>query len=257
MHTGGASLFSPVPEHHPSPPGLSLRQRIRLRLIREVRAHRRHLGHFFRPNMWSVEPVSREFGFDRGLPVDRFYIERFLAGESTAIHGAVLEIGHDLYTRKFGGDRVASCDVLHREPGFPGTTIVGDLAHAPQIPSDAFDCIILIHTLQYIYDAAAALRTCRRILRTNGTLLVAVPFIGQYSPGDRALWGEYWRFSRMALDRMLAEAFGSANVRVDAYGNALASTAFLHGIATQELSARELDVYDPDYDLIVTGVARK
>jgi SAM-dependent methyltransferase len=211
----------------------------------------------FRPNFWNLEPVSRDFGFDRGLPLDRYYIERFLAAEAAAIHGCVLEIEHDLYTRRFGGDHVTRSDVLYREAGLPGATIVADLADAPQIASDTFDCIILIHTLQYIFDAAAALRTCRRILKPGGALLIAVPFIGQYSPGDRERWGEYWRFSRMALARMLADAFGSDTVHVDAYGNALAATAFLQGIAADELAPFELDHYDPNYDLIITGTARK
>ena len=26
-----------------------------------------------------LAPVSKEFGFERGLPVDRYYIEKFLA----------------------------------------------------------------------------------------------------------------------------------------------------------------------------------
>jgi SAM-dependent methyltransferase len=258
MDSGNASLFSPLPQpSQPSSGAFALIERAKARLQREIRARRRHFGRVFRPNIWSVEPVSRDFGFDRGQPVDRFYIERFLASEAGAIRGAVLEVEHDIYTRRFGGSRVTRSDVLYRNAGLPGATIVADLVDAPHIPSDTFDCIILIHTLQYIFDAAAALRTCRRILKPGGTLLVAVPFIGQYSPGDRELWGEYWRFSRMALARMLAAAFGGKMVCVDAYGNALAATAFLHGIAAGELSPRELDHYDPDYDLIVTGVAHK
>ena len=261
MHTS-LSFFSPSAQpHHPSPDQASrpasFLDRVKDRLLRTVRAHRRHLGHVFRPNIWTVEPVSRDFGFDRGQPVDRFYIERFLAREAAAIRGEVLEIGHDLYTRRFGGDRVTRSDVLYREAGLPNATIVADLVNAPGIESNRFDCIILIHTLQYIFDAPAALRTCRRILKAGGALLIAVPFIGQYSPGDREQWGEYWRFSRMALDRMLADVFGPEHVSVEAYGNALSATAFLHGIAAEELSAPELDAYDQDYDLIVAGVARK
>src|SRR5689334_2506788 len=144
MHTGGASFYSSLPQPHQSTPGrhsgLSVLQRIKLRLLREIRSHRRYLGHIFRPNIWRVEPVSRDFGFDRGLPVDRFYTEQFLAQESVAIHGAVLEIGHDLYTRKFGGSQVTSCDVLYREAGQPGATIIADLADAPDVASDSFDC---------------------------------------------------------------------------------------------------------------------
>jgi len=262
MRTGDASLSPLLPQPELPSHGASNRigsflDRFSARLLREFRTHRRHLGALFRPNVWSLEPASRDFGFDRGLPVDRFYIERFLAREASAIRGTVLEIEHDLYTRRFGGDRVTRSEVLYRNPGLPSATIVADLTDAPQVASDTFDCIILIHTLQYIYDAAAALRTCRRILKPGGTLLIAVPFIGQYSPGDRELWGEYWRFSRMALTRMLAETFGADAVRVDAYGNALVATAFLQGIAAEELSPQELEHYDRDYDVIVTGVARK
>jgi SAM-dependent methyltransferase len=259
MNIGGASLLSFLSLSHSNSSGglVSLRQRIRDRLLREIRTHRRHLGHAFRPNIWTVEPVSRNFGFDRGLPVDRFYIEQFLAGEAASIRGEVLEIEHDVYTRRFGGDRVTRADILYREAGLSRATIIADLADAPQIESDRFDCLIVVHTLQYIFDAAAALRTCHRILKPGGTLLIVVPFIAQYSPGDRELWGEYWRFSRMALGRMLAETFGRENVRIGAYGNALTASAFLHGIAVEELSAAELNAYDPDYDLIVTGVARK
>jgi SAM-dependent methyltransferase len=235
----------------------SLIDGIRSRLIREIRFRRRLLGHAFRPNIWQVEPVSREFGFDRGTPVDRVYIERFLDREAAAIRGHVLEVEHDLYTQKFGGERVVQRDILYRDAGLDRATIVADLTNAPHIASDTFDCIILIHTLQYIFDVPAALGTCRRILKPGGTLLVAVPFIGQYSPGDRELWGEYWRFSKMALGRLLGDAFGAPKVRVGAFGNALTATCFIHGIAAEELSRDELDHYDPDYDLIVTGVARK
>jgi SAM-dependent methyltransferase len=262
MQTGDASLSPLLPQSHLPAPRVSQRspsllERAIARFRREIRARRRHLGPLFRPTVWKLDPVSRDFGFDRGLPVDRYYIESFLGREASAIRGTVLEVGHDLYTRRFGGERVTRSEVLYREAGLPGATIVADLADAPQVAPETFDCIILIHTLQYIYDAAAALRTCRRILKPDGTLLVAVPFIGQYSPGDRELWGEYWRFSRMALSRMLVDAFGEDAVRTDAYGNALATTAFLQGVAAEELSLRELEHYDRDYDLIVTGVARR
>jgi SAM-dependent methyltransferase len=204
-----------------------------------------------------VEPVSREFGFDRGMPIDRYYVEQFLTRESYAIGGHVLEIEHDLYARRFGGDRVSRCDVLYRTPDLTRATIIADLTDAPHIADDTFDCIILIHTLQYIFDAQAALRTCGRILKWGGHLLIAVPFISQYSPGDREKWGEYWRFSDAALTRMLRDVFGPSNVRVEAYGNALSAACFLKGVSAEELSVSELDHRDPNYDVLVTGVARK
>lgn len=39
-----------------------------------------------------LDPVSRTFGFDRGKPVDRWYIERFLAAHADDVRGRVLEV---------------------------------------------------------------------------------------------------------------------------------------------------------------------
>ena len=78
-------------------------------------------------NLRRVTPISREFGFDRGLPVDRYYIENFLTHHADDIRGRVLEIGDNSYTRRFGGDHVTKSDVLHVVEGNPQATIVGDL----------------------------------------------------------------------------------------------------------------------------------
>ena len=64
-----------------------------------------------------LEPVSRQFGLERGLPIDRYYIEKFLAQHAVDIRGRVLEIGDDSYTRWFGGARVHTRDVLHVNAG--------------------------------------------------------------------------------------------------------------------------------------------
>src|SRR5262249_50617631 len=97
-------------------------------------------------------PISRAFGKDRGLPIDRYYIEQFLAAKAADIRGHVLEVGYDIYTHKFGGDRITRSDVLHVTQGNPKATIVADLTCADHIRPDTFDCIILTQTLQFIYD---------------------------------------------------------------------------------------------------------
>ncbi|TIX96711.1 MAG: hypothetical protein E5V18_27200, partial [Mesorhizobium sp.] len=43
-------------------------------------------------------PMSRSFGYDRGKPIDRYYIENFLQLNAADIHGRVLEIGDNSYT---------------------------------------------------------------------------------------------------------------------------------------------------------------
>jgi len=125
-----------------------------------------------------LSPISREYGFDRGMPIDPHYIETFLARHAGDVAGDVLEIKDDGYTRRFGGDRVRKSDVLCLEADDPHATIVGDLVAAPQIPTGSFDCAIVTQTLQFVYDAQAAFATLHRILSPGGVLLATVPGIG-------------------------------------------------------------------------------
>ena len=48
-------------------------------------------------------PFSTNFGYERGGPVDRYYIENFLQKHASHIQGRVLEIGDNEYTLRFGG----------------------------------------------------------------------------------------------------------------------------------------------------------
>ena len=203
-----------------------------------------------------LNPLSRLFGYDRGLPVDRYYIERFLAEETGSIRGRVLEVGDDCYTRRFGGDRVTHSDVLHVHHGNPQATIVADLSDGKEIPSDCFDCVILTQTLHVIYDVHNAIRTLHRILKPGGILLATVPGISQI---DHYEWAEqwYWSFTTRSSRRLFGEVFSADRVTIQAYGNVRAATAFLYGLATEELRCEELDYRDRDYELLITAKAIK
>jgi len=138
-----------------------------------------------------LTPVSRAFGFDRGLPIDRYYIERFLAAHAEDIRGRVLEIGDDRYTRQFGGSRVTQSDVLHVVAGNPQATIVADLTRADDVPSESFDCILCTQTLQMIVDVEAALRHLARMLRQGGVLLTTSNGINRICRREGVdAWGE-------------------------------------------------------------------
>src|SRR5262249_47025681 len=81
-------------------------------------------------------PFSRAWGTDRGLPIDRYYIEKFLAEHSSDIYGHVLEIGDNRYTSKFGSDKVVQSDVLHVVHGNRKANLVADLTCADGIPAE-------------------------------------------------------------------------------------------------------------------------
>jgi SAM-dependent methyltransferase len=203
-----------------------------------------------------LTPLSRVFGFDRGTPVDRYYIEEFLARNAGRIRGRVLEVGDDSYTRRFGGERVTQRDVLHVSADNPRATVIADLADADHVPSAAFDCVILTQTLHLIYDVRAALATLHRILKPGGVLLATFPGITQIDHFD---WGGtwYWAFTALSARRLFGEVFAAANLQVETHGNVLAATAFLQGVALEELRKDELDYNDPDYQVIITVAATK
>jgi GT2 family glycosyltransferase/SAM-dependent methyltransferase len=198
-----------------------------------------------------LTPLSRQFGYERGLPVDRYYIERFLAANAHAIGGRVLEVGDSTYTRRFGGTRVTRADVLNIDAGAPETTIVADLACGEEIRSASFDCLVITQTLHLVYDVAAAVRTLHRVLRPGGTVLATVPGI---SPLSTDRWADtwYWSLTPLSATRLFADVFGPENIEVSASGNVLASVAFLEGIAAEELRRRELESNDPQFPLLIT-----
>jgi glycosyltransferase involved in cell wall biosynthesis/SAM-dependent methyltransferase len=205
-----------------------------------------------------LTPVSRKFGWDRGgLPVDRYYIERFLEQHAGDIRGRVLEAKDDAYTRRFGGAGVTRADVLHPTRDNPRATIVADLTQAEAIPDDTFDCVLLTQVLPFIPDVPAAVKTLHRILRPGGVALVTVPGISQIVRYDMDRWGDYWRFTTRSVLRLFEAAFPSGDIAVEAHGNVLVATAFLHGLSTRDLRQHELEYRDPDYEVLITVRAVK
>jgi SAM-dependent methyltransferase len=203
-----------------------------------------------------THPVSSRFGFDRGLPVDRFYIEGFLARHAATICGRVLEFGDDSYTRRFGGSAVIQRDVLDVSSDNGQATLIGDLSDAPHLPSGVFDCIICTQTLHLIFELHAAVATLHRLLRPGGVLLATAPGIGQIG-SDRWATTWCWGFTPLSATRLLSQRFPEANIEVTSMGNVLAAVAFLHGLAADELDASELAVQDPAYPLVVLMRATK
>jgi SAM-dependent methyltransferase len=203
-----------------------------------------------------LTPISRDWGFDRGQPIDRYYIEQFLSAHADDIRGRVLEIDNNSYTRAFGGDRVTQSDVLHISDWKPGVTMVGDLTRFDHVGSQLFDCVIVTQTLQFVYDYRAALRTIHRILRPGGVALVTLPAINK-SQDEKGALADYWAFRTVTARRLFAELFPADQVTVTGYGNVLVGVALLHGLAAAELTRDELNQVDAAYEVLVGVRARK
>src|SRR3954447_11213949 len=135
---------------------------------RRSATHRRYLLRALlergrRPPRWGnlrrLDPFSRNYGFERGTPIDRVWINRHVAAHAELIHGDVLEVQDSQLTDRFGGSAVRTATVLDIDPDNRAATIVGDLSLPDTLPEAAFDCVLLIQTLQYVSDVDSALRT--------------------------------------------------------------------------------------------------
>jgi glycosyltransferase involved in cell wall biosynthesis len=229
----------------------------RIMALRSNEEYRPPVGAAHLGNLRRLTPFSREFGYDRGLPIDRYYIEKFLSEHQTDIRGHVLEIADDAYTQQFGGERVTKSEVLHVLPGNPKATIVGDLSRADHIFSDTFDCIILTQTLQFIYEVRKALQTLHRITKPGGVVLATIPGISPISRYDMERWGHYWGFTTLSVRRLFEGVFPADHVQIETFGNILTATAFLYGMAAEELKQQEIEHFDPDYEVIIAVRAVK
>lgn len=199
-------------------------------------------------------PVSRRFAMDRGTPIDRHYIEKFLSRHASSIGGDVMEIGGAEYIRKFARDP-RSIAVLHATPGNPQATLIADLTEPATLPTAAIDCLICTQTLNFIFDVGRAVDGIAKLLRPDGVALVTVAGISQISRYDMSRWGDYWRFTDAALHRLFAAQF---DARIEIFGNVAAAVAFLQGVAVEDLpDPAILDDADPDYQLTLGVVARR
>lgn len=233
-----------------------VRHRVRLARRRVARWERgRRIA---RPVRWGslrrTRPVSTDFGFDRGTPVDRIYLDRFFAEHTADIRGAVLEVGGPAFSGPHGHD-VTSTDILDIDAMNPRVTIVGDLSVPGVLPAEAFDCAVVPQTLQYVADPRGAIENLVGALRPGGVLLLTLPVIAQIDHGAPAV--DRWRVTPTGLRDLLGRWCPDAEVTVTSVGNVLTATAFLQGIAAEELRPEEFDVTDPIYPMLAMARVRR
>ena len=161
----------------------------------------------------SLNPVSKEWGFDRGVPIDRYYIEDFIKYNSAAIKGKILEINDNRYTIKYGKHKVIESDVLDINENNTKATIIADITDSKHISTNKFDCIIFTQTLQLIYDFESAIKTLHRILNKNGVLLVTFPGITKILV-DRN-YGWYWNFTTFSAEKIFNKYFHSEDLHIN------------------------------------------
>jgi len=200
-------------------------------------------------NAFRTKPISAKFGFDRGTPIDRYYIEKFLRNNAELIQGKVLEISENTYSKKYGKG-ITSFEILHYDTSNKKATIIGDLTDCTTLPENIIDCFICTQTYNFIYDIKKAIAGSHYLLKSNRVLLATVSGISQISRYDMDRWGDFWRFTDLSSKLLFEECFGQGNVEIETFGNVLAAKCFLDGLAVEDLPDRTLlDVVDTDYPI--------
>lgn len=194
-------------------------------------------------------PLSDTWGYDRGTPVDRYYIRAFLEAHRSDIRGRTLEVMDTHYSQQLGAG-VTTRSVLDIDPGNPAADIVCDLGVADSLPPAAFDCFIITQTLQLVPEIATAIANGHRCLRPGGVMLATIPAMSRlHGSPERAI--DHWRVTAAGAAHLFGTIFGPDAVTVESFGNSRTCIAFIAGMAGEELPARELDRRDPRFPLVV------
>lgn len=196
----------------------------------------------------STNPLSRKFGIDRGTPIDRYYIDKFIQENGAFIKGRCLEIDDNRYTTKYGTGVVVS-DVLDVVETNRNANIIGDLRHVPQIKSDTYDCIILTQVLGMIDDLDATISELHRILKKGGVLLITTSALSPCVSYDLS----FWRFTVPSLRYILTKKFDKKDISVTSYGNALTSQLFYIGGVQEDITPEQLNVNDRVFPTLIVA----
>ena len=209
-------------------------------------------------NLRNVNPISDDFGWSRGKPIDRFYIEKFLNTNRSKINGDCGEISERKYLNLYKNDLIKSAKIFDINLENKSADIYGDLADLKQLHENLFDCFVCTQVLNFIFDYSSAIIGLHKILKPGGYLLLTVagPTV-HISKYDDIKWGDYWRFTETSALKSFEKVFGKGNVKVEAYGNVLTSTAMMQGLSSNELTKDELNYKDTSYPSVITVIAKK
>lgn len=197
-------------------------------------------------NLRRVAPLSQVYGFDRGTPIDRYYVDKFLSSRRDLISGRILEIQTTDHARRYSGVATVMHTLDVNSAFHP--TYLCDLGSADVVPPGSYDCFLLPNTLCFLRDLDAALRHARRIVRSGGVILATVPVFVPLTPDVPDFWHASADGWRVVAERVWPDCHTS----VETHGNCLAAAAAMYGVAAEELTAAELDVIDPRYPVLVT-----
>jgi hypothetical protein len=207
-------------------------------------------------NLRRVSPIGTRSGAQRGTPIDLHYVDRFVQQRGGFVRGRVLEAETAERTHRYGRD-VERVDVLDVDAYNDDVTLLVDLADAGSLPEAAFDCVLLVHVLTRVTNVDVALSNAWGSVARGGALLVSVPTVRAVDTTDSGRGVDTWRMLPAGLQEILESRCPDGDVDVEGFGNVLAATALLMGVAAEELRSSELDHHDPDHPVVACACVVK
>ncbi len=182
------------------------------------------------------------------LSIEGYYSARFLQSQATAIKGATLLITHHDDLRSFSHPQVDQLEVIK---GYPDDNLF--IAMLARRPTAVYDTIVMLQALGYQSNPKLLLQTVHGLLKPGGNLFTTFP--GCISGFDQE--NLFWSFTEHSARKCLAEIFSPSQCWVNFHGNVLAAVAHLHGVDAASFLPMELDFRDRQYQVMITGRARK
>jgi hypothetical protein len=197
-----------------------------------------------------TSPICRRFGFTRGLPIDRYYLMKFVEEIRAEVRGPTVDIGGRRSNKEeFGFRDVASYRTMDIKPG-DQIDVIGDVCDPAALAAGSVQSIIAFNLLEHVREPWKAVANMHAWLAPGGKAFVLVPVVQRL----HRLPGDYWRLLPDGLDAMF-QPFSQR--RVKSYGNVFTASAALYGVSVKDLRPEELDVVDEDYPVVSCLVATK
>ena len=195
-------------------------------------------------------PLCNLFGFTRGTPIDRYYLDKFISEIRPQVAGTVLEVGGVLQNRElYQFSKATEYHTLDIAAN-PGVTSVGDVHDPATFKPESLDAVVIFNVLEHCHNPWVVVQNIYIWLKVGGKCFCMVPSAQRLHdiPGD------YWRPLPDGMQQLFQDY---RQKKLYVYGNPLTVVANFMGISAEELSSDELDDFHPDYPVITCIVAMK
>jgi SAM-dependent methyltransferase len=210
-----------------------------------VRSGQMRREHFARSG-----PLCPMFGYSRGTPIDRYYLNDFVVSIKDTVVGRTLEIGGRSGNRAlYGFHRTTDYLTMDADPNAE-VDIIADAHDRLACPARSFDSIVIINVLEHCARPWEVVENMHTWLTPSGKVFCLVPTAQRV----HSIPKDYWRMLPDALESLFHRY---QILQLRGYGNLQTSSASLLGIAAEELEPKALSYRDSRYPVVTCIVAQK